>query len=535
MSTGSHDVDSAEEHGANPGEAAEAETHDSPEGEKPKPKLDMNVEITDSGPCRKHVKVSIARAEVDRQFKESLGSIRKEAAVPGFRIGRAPRQLVEKRFKKEVAGQVKSTLLMASLEQIDEDYKLHPISQPDFDAEAIELPENGPMNFEMDVEVQPDFALPHYQGLKAKRVVRELKDADVDAQLKQFLERYAQIVPKLDAPAAVGDYVTADLVFHRDGQTLNEAKEVQFRLQPELRFQDGHVPNLAEALVGVKPGERREATAQVGSASPDPALRNQQIGVTFVVHDLKQLRLPEVDAEFLDRIGFQDEPELRTALREVLERRYVYQQRQSIREQLLDQLIGQAPFDLPRDLVARQEKTSLRKQVLDMREAGMTDSEIRAREAQIKANVHESTLRSLKEFFLLSKIADAENLKVEDDDLENEIDAMAARSDESPRRIRARVEKEGLAESIAAQVLERKTIDRLIELAEFEDVAHQAEDRAVETLDQSASPATAEGEGDAHEHEPEAHAHEGEANAEGDAPPHAEGQGEGEAKADPAV
>ena len=109
-------------------------------------KLDIEVQISDVGPCKKHLKVAIAHGEIERQFKESIGTLQEaKPQVPGFRPGRAPRQLVEKRFRKEVSGQVKSTLLIAALEQIDEDYKLNPITQPTLDMAAIELPEEGPM------------------------------------------------------------------------------------------------------------------------------------------------------------------------------------------------------------------------------------------------------------------------------------------------------------------------------------------------------------------------------------------------------
>ncbi len=477
-------------------QAATAEaTTEAPEAEKRK--LELDVQITDAGPCRKHIKIAIPRTDVERQFADSIGEVRKEAQVPGFRPGRAPRTLVQRRFRKEVAGQVKSALLMACMEQLDEDYKLNPISQPNIDVDAIELPDDGPMSFELDVEVQPEFALPAYKALAVKRPVKEIGDADVEVQLKSFLERYAQLVPKFEGQAELGDYVTADLVFHKDGVRFNEAKELQFRLHPELRFQDGRVPDLAGALVGAKPGDVREADAEVGTSSPDPALRGQTIRVTFHVHDLKHLRLPEVDDEFLRTIGFDSEEELREALRGVLQRRIGFQQRQAIRQQIVDQLISEVPFDLPRDLVARQEMSTLRRQVEEMRHAGMSESEIRAREAEIRANAHEQTQRSLKEFFLLSKIADAENLKVEDEDFEQEIEAIAARTDESPRRIRARIEKENLAEGLAQQILERKTIDRILEFVKIEDVPMGAESKSVETLDQVASPAAPEGEGEA--------------------------------------
>src|SRR4051812_37470484 len=259
MSTGEHEPE------ANETAISVATTEEAAE---PKRKLALEVEISDVGPCKKHLKVAIARSEIERQFEESLKEMKREAFVPGFRPGHAPRQLVEKRYRKQVAEQVKSTLLMSTLEQLDTDHDLNPIAQPQLDVEAIALPDEGPMEFEMDVEVRPDFAVPAYKALTVKRPVKTITDADVEEQLKRFLERYAQIIPKLEGGAELGDYITADLRFHRgDGQPLNEAKEIQFRLQPELRFQDGSVPKVGQALVGVKPGESREAEATIGSGS----------------------------------------------------------------------------------------------------------------------------------------------------------------------------------------------------------------------------------------------------------------------------
>ena len=456
-----------------------------------KKKLDLQVDITDSGPCKKHLKISVPREDVERQFDDSLGNFRKDAAMPGFRPGRAPRNLVQKRYRKEVSGQVKSALLMACMEQIDEDYKLNPITQPDFDLEAIELPDDGPMSFEMDIEVPPDFDVPDYKALTVKRPVKEIGEADVDAQLKAFLERYATLVPKFEGGAEIGDFVTADLTFHRDGLTFNQVKEIQFRLQPELRFQDGRVPDLAGALLGAKPGDAREADAQVGSSSPDPALRGQTIRVTFNIQDLKAYRLPEVDGEFLRGIGFDSVEELREALRGVLGRRFEYQQRQAIRRQVVDQLAASVPFDLPADLVARQERSTAQKIVQEMKDAGLGTPEIRAREAEVRADAHAQTLRSLKEYFLLAKIADSESIKVEDEDIEAEVEAIAERTDESPRRIRARLEKEGLAEGLAQQLLERKTLDLVLKSVTFEDVPMDVT-KDVETLDEAASLAVEE-------------------------------------------
>lgn len=466
-----------------------------PEAEEAKPKLELSVQVTDAGPCRKHLKVSIPRSEIDRHFDDSFKSFRREAMVPGFRVGKAPRSLIQKRFRKEVAGQVKSALLMACMEQIDSEQKLNPISQPELDVEALEIPETGPLEFEFDVEVQPDFQAPDYKSLTVKRPVRKITDRDVDAQLASFLERYAQIVPKLEGGAEIGDYVVADLAFVRDGVTLNEAKEVQFRFQPQLRFQDGLVPDLAKALKGAKAGDTREADATIGTSSPDPSLRGRQVRVVFTIHDLKALRLPTVDQEFLDTIGFDSLEELRTALREILERRVEFQARQALRRQIVEHLIRQSPFDLPPALVKRQERSTLQRLVAEMREAGFSDTQLRAREAEVRSNAHEVTLRNLKEFFLLSKIAEAESIKVEESDFDDEVELLAARGDETPRRVRARLEREGRMDDLATQILERKAIDRILEFTtvELEEVTGPAaeESEAVETLDETAATAEA--------------------------------------------
>jgi trigger factor len=466
--------------------------------EAPKRKLEIGVEISDVGPCKKHLKISIPRTEIERQYEESLETLRKESVVPGFRAGRAPRQLVVKRFRKQVSDQVKSALLMTSLEQIDADYKLEPITQPRLDVAAIELPETGPMNFEMDVEVRPQFDVPNYKGLSVRRPVAELTEQHVDEQLNRFLEGHGQIVPKLEGAAEHGDYLTADLAFtSSDGELLSEHKEIQFRLQPEIRFQDGSISDTGP-LVGAKPGETRELEAILGSVVANADLRGATTTVRAHVKDLKHVRLPESNQAFLDSINVDSLQTLRQAVRETLERRIRTEQRQSIRRQLLDQILRQTPFELPRDLVSREERTTISRLVTQLKREGMSDDDIRAHEAQIRANAHETTLRTLKELLLLSKIADAEGIKVEDEDLAFEIEAMAERTGESVRRIRARVEKEGGADSLATQILERKVIDRIVESSAVEDVEVTIDPEGrVETLDITATmPAAESGSGE---------------------------------------
>jgi trigger factor len=489
MSTGESedDVSAAVAEGPDQTESGEQEA---------KRKLELEVAITDAGPCKKHLKITIPRSEIDLQFEESLESLRKDAAVPGFRPGRAPRQLIVKRFRKQVSQQVKSNLLMSSLDQIDKEYKLEPIVQPRLDIEAIEIPESGPMSFEMDVEVRPQFDVPRYKGLKVKRPIAELTEKDIDDHLTRFMEGRGTIVPKLEGNAEVGDYIIADLTFiGPDGEPLDELKESEFRLQSELRFQNGSIPGVAAALAGAARGETRELKAKLGSAVENPELRGATITVKASINDLKRLRLPEQNESFFDSIGLDSLAELREAVAETLRRKIESEQRQAMHRQIVDQLITATPFELPSDLVTREERSTIQRLVAQLKRRGMTDKEIRASEAQIRANAHESTLHSLKELLILGRIADEEKIEVGEDDAALEIEAIAARTDESVRRVRARLEKEGGPDSLMTQILERKVIDRILEETVIEDFETRIEpEEDVETIDYTLKAPVAAGE-----------------------------------------
>ena len=172
--------------------AAVAEEADRGEGQEfeAKRKLELEVTITDAGPCKKHLKITIPRIR-DRPAisRNRSKTVRKDARRPGFSAGHgtaaADRQAVTRSRSRSRSSR---SLLMSSLDQIDKEYKLEPIVQPRLDIEAIEIPETGPMSFEMDVEVRPQFDLPNYKGLKVKRPVAELTEKDVDDQLNRFLE-----------------------------------------------------------------------------------------------------------------------------------------------------------------------------------------------------------------------------------------------------------------------------------------------------------------------------------------------------------
>ncbi|HEX7446990.1 MAG TPA: trigger factor, partial [Pirellulales bacterium] len=237
-------------------------------------KLHLEVNIDARSACERHVTVSISREDIDRYYNDAYSEMMGKAVVPGFRAGRAPRKLVELRFRKDVGDQIKNTLLMDSLTQLSEEGKFSPISEPDIDPLAISLPDEGPMKFEFNIEVRPEFDLPQWKGLKINRPVREFTDKDIERQMKEILARHGRLVPH-DGPAEAGDYVTVNLRFKDGENVISEFKEQVLNVRAVLSFRDGKIEGFDKLMQGAAAGERRTGQARLTEDAPNETLRGK--------------------------------------------------------------------------------------------------------------------------------------------------------------------------------------------------------------------------------------------------------------------
>jgi trigger factor len=451
----------------------EAEVDEAVEGEAPPERLNLDVQIASPSACERHVTVTVAREDVDRYLDQAYSELMSTASVPGFRVGRAPRKLVEHRFKDEIGEKIKGSLLMDSLSQISEEQSFTAISEPELNLDAIEVPDEGPMVFEFDIEVRPEFELPKWKGLKIERPVREFTDADVDEQLEQMLARYGQLAPH-DGPAGPNDYVTVNLRTGHDGKQFAYEEEKTLRIRPQLSFLDGRMEDFGKLLEGAKAGDQRTGTIQLTQDAPNEALRGKKLDIEFEVLEVKKLKLPELTPDFLQEMGnFESEEKLREAIRANLQRQLEYEQQRKARQQITAELTKKADWELPPGLLKRQSSRELERAVMELRRAGFGEAEIRARQNELRQNSAASTAKALKEHFILERIAEEEKVEAQEGDFEQEIFLMALQSGESPRRVRAQIEKRGLMDVLQNQIVERKVLERVQAEAKFKDQPYE--------------------------------------------------------------
>lgn len=451
-----------------------------------KQSLSLDVLVESPSDCERHVTVTISREDVDRYFDEAVSELMPTANVPGFRPGRAPRKLVEARFRKDMTEQVKGSLLLDTMNQVTEEQEFSAISEPDFDFDAVVVPEEGPMTFEFDIEVRPEFELPTWKGLSLTKPVNTFTEEDVDNRLEKLLSKHAHMVPH-DEAAAPGDYVVVNVTCKHNEQTLQQHEELTLRLRKVLSFRDCRLDDFDQLINGAKGGDRREATVELSQHASNREMRGEQLQIEFEVLEVKKLELPELTEEILAKLGpFGTEEELREGLKTSLERQLVYYQQRQIREQITESLTQSADWELPPDLLKRQSGRELERATLELRASGFDDDAIRAHENELRQNTTANTEKALKEHFILERIAEEEKFEADEADFEQEIRMIATQREESPRRVRAHLEKSGAMDALRNQIIERKVIEQIETHANFKEVPFNDADFDVEAVELTA-------------------------------------------------
>ena len=237
-------------------------------------------------------------------------------------------------------------------------------------------------------------------------------------------------------------------------------------------FKDGSAPRFAEQVKGANPATPAPWTSTSPRRRPTP-LRGKTVQATFHVKDVKTLRLPEVTPEYLAQFGVQSREMLRELIQVVLQRRLEHTQRQSARQQVIEQIAASSSWDLPCDLLQRQAIKALHRKRLEMQGDGIAEPEIQNRLRLMQQDILNSTALALKEHFVLQKIAEVEKIDVTEDDIEQEIESLAARQQRVAAPLPRQLEREDMLDALMAEMYERRALDLILDSAEYDDVPLQ--------------------------------------------------------------
>jgi len=436
-------------------------------------RLMQDVVIQDAGPCRKHIKVSVDRKAIDDRFNEKMTELvrDKTTQIDGFRPGRVPRKVLEGRFRTTVMEQIRTEVLMASLEQLATEHKISPLSPPDLNPDELEIPKEGPFVYEFNVEVRPEFDLPEYRGMKLNRPTQKFSDADIEKEKNRLLESYGKAEPKAgEQPSVeVGDTIMVSAKVSQGDKQMNSFENARLKVEKQLIMNDAVCDNFGDVLTGAKVGETRVVQITLSNGLTDEAMRGQIVQGAFTINEIQTVTIPTLDAAMLALFNVETPEQLTERIANVMESRLQYAQRQSARQQILQTITSASAWELPEDMLRKHSTRSLRSRILEMRSSGMSDEQILARRKLLEQDVLKSTSDSLKEHFVLQKIAEVEKIEIGEEDIEREIAMMAIRSGENPRKVRVRLEKEEMIEPLAMELIERRALEIILSSAVYTD------------------------------------------------------------------
>lgn len=394
----------------------------------------MEFEVEALGPCRKKVAVTIPAPRVDQAFDERYHEINEKVPLKGFRQGRAPRKLLEKRFGPHLGDEVKEDLLKAALKELFESQKIEPLAPPEVPLKAVAVAPGQPLRFEFELLTRPEFETPAWKGLEVEvpRVVAT--DAEVEDLLTQMRRLGGRLEAVPDAALEREDLGVLDWEAHVGESVVARGEDAFYKPGREV-LAGLSAPGLDEKLLGATPGTTVRVPAQVAPDDTREELRGKELELVATLKEVRRYQLAAIDAEWLRKRDYDDEEELREDLRRRVQRAKTRLEEQATETKLVAQLLGQVELSLPdefveQDLAAWAGRMRFRASV-----EGVSEEQVEQAIAAQQADARGAIEQELREVFVLDRIAAEEGVEALQEELAVTIEEVAARSGEPLERI----------------------------------------------------------------------------------------------------
>lgn len=432
----------------------------------------MNVTIENLAPCKKLVRFEVDSEAVETAFKSITQDFRKHAAVPGFRPGKAPLDMVTKKHEKEIDEEVKRKLISDSYRQGVKDQKLSVVGYPDID--EVHFGRGQALQFIARIETAPEYEMPDYRGLPAKRERRSVTTEDLDQALEALRSQQAEF-KKVERPLQLGDIAVVNYTGTCEGKPITDLAPVARGLTEQKNFwveikPDAFLPKFPDQLVGAKPGEKRTVTVDFPADFVTTQVAGKQGIYEVEVVEAKERILPEINEAFAKSYEAESLEKLREGVRSDLQNELNLKQKKDIRNQVVNGLLGRVNFDLPETPVEQETRNLVYEIVNDYQKKGVSKEVIDQQKDRIYAMAKQGAQGRVKAMFLFQSIAEKEGIRVGQEEINARLVLMARNYQITPQKLVKELEDRGGLEPVYRELLHEKVIDFLQENAKIEDV-----------------------------------------------------------------
>lgn len=431
----------------------------------------MQISVESLSSIKKKINFKIPAQQVSAEVDKAYAEIRKHASIKGFRKGKVPMGLIEKHYGDKMADDVVKNLVNETYFKAVAEQGINPVSYPNIESDPLKPGEE--FSYSATVEVFPEVEVKDYLGLEVAKEKLVLDDQAVSQRLKEMQESLAQLGPAAEGHAAeMGDFVTFDFAGSIDGIPFEGGNAEDFQLElGSGRF----IPGFEDQMVGMTAGSQGTVKVSFPENYGAEHLAGKPAEFAVTVKEIKVKELPELNDDFAKEFGeFETLDELKAKLAELQQAQEERRVENELRERVIAALVAKNDLEVPEVLVDRQvammlenSKQRLAQQRLSLEMMGLT-------EEGYKVQFRDVAREQVKGSLLLDAVANKENIQVADEDIAQQVAAIAEQTKQEPAKVAHLYQTNQRAnESLVAQLKEDKAVQFLVEKAIINEVAKE--------------------------------------------------------------
>lgn len=422
----------------------------------------MDITLENKGPCLRNINVVIPPEEIDEALNAKYAETRKAISLPGFRKGKVPQKLIEKKFGDAILQEVKEGLVQDAFTKAIDDHGLDPVDDPEIDGKSIEIERGTALEFDFSMETRPEFELGEYKGIEIEIPSISVSEEEIEKGLEGLTNRFSSLQDVEDGSAEKGDYLTATVTYSVEG--ADDVVREECQVNTMLNIVDGVElgEDKSDLFNGKKVGD--EVSVEV-DALPEhfnpEELRGKAATVVSKIASIKRITPPELDEKFFTMVGVKDLDELKKKVEEGTLVQKEQMRKELIDERIIDKLIETHEFELPQKLLNKQAMRQEMGRKMEMLRMGMDRETVDKRVEEMKERNMKSAERFMQYSFIYDKIAEKEKIFVLENEIDEEYRKIAAARNSTPQEVQAEFEENEMTSSLRARIREDKIRDLL--------------------------------------------------------------------------
>jgi trigger factor len=426
----------------------------------------MKVEVENQPQGVATLRIELPPEDVRKEWDAIANNYSRHARIPGYRPGKAPRQVIERKFRKEIQDELTKALVSRSYHEAIAEKQLRVVSLTDVG--EVEFGEDRSMRFRATVVTAPEFELPEYKNIPVQLPDSAVNEADIDTAIERLRDQSADFVDVADRELAMGDFAVLDFTGAIDGVPVSEiVPEASKNLHGGKKFwlhlaPENFLPQFCEQIVGMKPGDTRSVQVVFPADFPVTELSEKKADYAVTLNEIKEKVLPAVDDAFAAKlIPGKTLADLRHSIEHNLEHEKEHEIERVKEQQIMKFLHEHISFDLPPTLLKGETRRALNELVHRNRERGVPDEMLKGKEKELIEGAGSLAAHRLKTNFILHRIAEREKLEVSRQELDEGIRQQASHYNVSVEKMRKEFEEKDRLNGLAEEILLGKTLDFL--------------------------------------------------------------------------